>query len=475
MTASKYDDTAAKLMIYPAVLSMVFGMLVGVFISYNAFVFPDYFQGEYVTFGRLRPMHVNGVAVMWLLSAGVGLIYYLVPRLCGIPLWSTKLAKLQAFLWWFSLLIGVLSFPSGSNFGWEYAEIPTWVGFLPTKLLFVGSFVLVLVNIFVTVINRVYKKMYVSLWYAMGTLVWTSLIFTAGNLGLWLVPDGISRVNLNYFYVHNLVGLTFTPLGVAIAYYFVPKASGAPLYSHRLSMVGFWTIAFVYPWVGAHHIIHGPVSQWLQTTSIVFSIWLILPVLAVVTNLFATMKGRWQTHGNEPALQFLMMGNLFYMLTALQGMLQAMRNLNEITSKTDWVVGHAHMALLGGFTFFTIGGLYHAIPVIAKKPWWSKSLGTWHFVLTFIGAFLMFSSLFVGGFLQGMDWASWATGTSYEQFHHNLSQLSFLQTIAFMKPWWGLRSISGLFLLAGSIVFAINVFNTIMLKTDDEELACSKV
>ncbi len=79
-------------------------------------------------------------------------------------------------------------------------------------------------------------------------------------------------------------------MGLAQAYYFLPKLANTPIFSHRLSMIGFWAIAFVYAWIGAHHIIHGPVSQWLQTTAIVFSIWLFIPVFAVVTNIFGTIS-----------------------------------------------------------------------------------------------------------------------------------------------------------------------------------------
>jgi len=133
--------------------------------------------------------------------------------------------------------------------------------------------------------------------------------------------------------VHNLVGLIFTPMGLAIIYYFLPKISKEPIYSHRLSMIGFWSIAFVYAWIGAHHIIHGPVSQWLQTVSIIFSIWLFIPVWTVVTNLFATLKNDWNAYLESVPIRFLMMGTMFYLLTCIQGPLMAVRNINEITSK----------------------------------------------------------------------------------------------------------------------------------------------
>ena len=45
----------------------------------------------YFTYGRLRPLHVNGMLFGWLLAADIGLAYYIVPRLCGVKLWSEKL------------------------------------------------------------------------------------------------------------------------------------------------------------------------------------------------------------------------------------------------------------------------------------------------------------------------------------------------------------------------------------------------
>jgi cytochrome c oxidase cbb3-type subunit 1 len=470
----EHNDSAVKQMILPAIIFMVIGMSVGVFISFNGFVFPDYFKGEYIHFGRVRPVHVNAVALLWLLSADIGLMYFFVPRLCGRPLWSAKLATVSSCIWWPSLFLGVFSFPWGTNYGWEYAELPMLLGgLIPIKFLVTIAWVLIAINIGMTIFTRKYKKMYVSLWYVMGTLVWTSFTFVFGNFGLEFLPGGISKVNASFFYVHNLVGLIFTPMGVAAAYYFIPRIAKTPLWSHKLSMIGFWTIAFSYAWVGAHHIIHGPMTQWLQTVAIVFSLWLFIPVWTVVANFFLTLKGHWDQYTTSPPIRFLMMGTLFYLLTCIQGPLQSLRNINEITSKTDWIPGHAHMALYGAFTYFALAGIYHVIHVITKKPLWSKTLAEWHFTLNLIGSLLMFGSLWIGGFLQGMQWADWATGTSYAEFHNNISQVSFLQTIAGVHPWWVMRGISGIFILVGNLLFVLNIFNTIMLEPRNKNKAPS--
>jgi cytochrome c oxidase cbb3-type subunit 1 len=258
-------------------------------------------------------------------------------------------------------------------------------------------------------------------------------------------------------------------MGLAIAYYFLPKLANAPIYSHKLSMVGFWSIAFVYSWIGAHHMMHGPIAQWLQTTSIIFSMWLFIPVWTVVANLFLTLQGHWQAYVQSAAVRFLMTGNIFYLITCVQGPLMALRNVNEITSKTDWVIGHSHVSLYATFSFFTIAGIYQAIPVITKKPLWSKKLADWHFALNLLGSVPFIASLWIGGFLQGLQWSQWSEGYTYAEMHNNLTLLPFLQTVADMRPWWIMRGMGGVIILAGNILFVVNIYNTILLSPVKKE------
>ncbi len=463
-----YDDRAVKLFLYPSILFMIYGMMVGVFIAFNGFVFPDYFSGEFVHFGKVRPIHVGNVAFAWLLSVDMGLILYFVPRLCGVSLWNPRLAISAGILWWFFVILGNNSYPFGTNFGWEYAELPNWISWIPVKFGFAVAWVMLVVTLFMTIANRKFEKLYVSLWYTMATLIWTTFTLFIGGFAINWLPWGISRVNASWFYVHNLVGLIYTPMGLATVYYFLPKLANTPIYSHRLSMIGFWSFAFVYAWIGTHHMLHGPISQWLQTVSIVFSMWLVIPVFTVVHNLISTLQQDWTKYLQSAPIRFLMMGVLFYFITCVQGPLQSLRNVAEITSKTDWIIGHAHISLYATFSFFAFGGIYQAIPNITKKPLWSNRLADWHFALSLWGSLLFILPLWIGGFLQGLVWANWADGSSYAEFHDNLTRLSFLQTIADMRDWWILRGLGGIIILCGSMIFAVNIFNTILLRSTSQ-------
>ena len=87
------------------------------------FSWPDFMgSSPLLTYGRMRTLHVNGMLFGWLLAADMGLTFYIVPRLCGVKLWSEKLGVATAVLW----NIIVLSAVVYCLVGWSIASvIPT--------------------------------------------------------------------------------------------------------------------------------------------------------------------------------------------------------------------------------------------------------------------------------------------------------------------------------------------------------------
>ncbi|MDX1980014.1 MAG: cbb3-type cytochrome c oxidase subunit I [Bryobacteraceae bacterium] len=441
-TAAVHTDTTAKWFLLSAVAYFFIVGIIALLIAAK-FVWPE-LMGTIpaFTYGRLRALHVNGMLFGWLLAADMGLTFYLVPRLCGVKLYSEKLGMATAALWNVIILSAVVSLLAGWNQGLEYAELP-----LVLDVLVVVAWIMFGVNVFGTVATRRYPQMYVSLWYTMGTILWTAFVYLTGNFAV-LFATGVNQANLNWMYVHNAVGLIFTPVGLALAYYFIPKAGNIPLYSHRLSMVGFWSLAFFYVWTGAHHMLHGPISQWLQTISIAFSLMLIVPVWTVVYNFFATMKGQWHQLRENVSLKFLMSGVVFYLLTCFQGPMHSLRSVNAIVSKTDWIPGHAHMAVLGAFSFFAIAGTYYVIPRMFNTKLYSDAVANWSYWFFMIGGLGFFVTLWLGGFWQGWQW--------------NNPSIPFIDTVIALKPIWLVRFFSGILMFLGIVLFLYNIMSTVI-------------
>ena len=435
-----HEDTTAKWFLASSVLYFFIVGIIAIVIAAK-FCWPDLMgTTSWLSYGRLRPLHVNGMLFGWLLAADMGLAFYVIPRLCGAPLWSEKLGVFTAALWNVIVLGAVVTLLMGRNQGWEYAELEPWL-----DALVVIAWILFGANLLMTIAQRKHTAMYVSIWYVMGTIVWTAFVYLTGNFAT-LFTTGVNQANLNWMYVHNAVGLIFTPIGLAIAYYFIPRASNTPLHSHKLSMVGFWSLAFVYVWTGAHHMLHGPISQWLQTIAIAFSVMLLIPVWAVVYNLFATMKGQWHQLRENVPLKFLMSGVVFYLLTCFQGPMHSLRAVNAIVSKTDWIPGHAHMAVLGAFSFFAIAGTYYILPRVFRTELHSQPLAQWSYWFFMSGGLGFFVTLWLGGFWQGWQW--------------NNPAIPFIDTVIALGPVWLVRFFSGILMFAGIICFAYNVMAT---------------
>lgn len=439
--ATVHVDTTAKWFLLSAISYFFIVGIIALLIAAK-FVWPDLLGTiPAFSYGRLRPLHVNGMLFGWLLAADMGLTYYIVPRLCGVPLFSEKLGVATAVLWNVIILGAVVSLLAGWNQGFEYAELP-----LPLDIAVVVAWVMFGVNIFGTVATRKYEQMYVSVWYVMGTIVWTAFVYITGNFAT-MFATGVNQANLNWMYVHNAVGLIFTPVGLALAYYFIPKSSNTPLYSHKLSMIGFWALAFVYVWTGAHHMLHGPISQWLQTIAIFFSVMLLIPVWSVVYNFFATMQGQWHQLREQVELKFLMSGVVFYLLTCFQGPMHSLRSVNAIVSKTDWIPGHAHMAVLGAFSFFAIAGTLYAVPRMFRTTLHSAAAANWSYWFMMIGGLGFFVTLWLGGVWQGWQW--------------NNPAIPFIDTVVALKPVWLVRFFSGVLIFLGISVFLYEVMATV--------------
>jgi cytochrome c oxidase cbb3-type subunit 1 len=420
--------------------------LVGLLVSIK-FHYPDFLdQTSWLTFGRLRPVHVNGVIFGSFSTPVLGLLYYLVPRLCG-----RRVAK-EHWGWWLLwgwnifLITGSISFLMGYNSGFEAGEF-MW----PFNILRWVILTVIGGQMLTTIFRRKEPGFYVALWYVLAALVWTVMNLILGGVILPYVPmSGISNTALHGLFIHYIVGLWITPAGLALMYYFLPLATKAPLYSHRLSLLGFWTLAFFYPFVGTHHYLFSPISYHTQTISIVTSMLLIIPVWAVIVNLFGTAKGRWGAiiggqDADSYAAKFLLLATFFYLVGCFQGSTESLRRVQELTHFTDFVISHSHFTVFATFVLAAVGSMYYVWPRVTGRQLWSPKLASWHVWLTISGTTLMLIGLAAQGFVQG----------SMLEYGAN-----FVDSVVEMKPWWFTRTLAGATMDIGFLLMTINLFMT---------------
>ena len=78
-----HPDTTAKWFLISAISYFFIVGIIALTIAAK-FCWPELLGTvPYLSYGRLRPLHVNGMLFGWLLAADMGLAYYILPRLCG--------------------------------------------------------------------------------------------------------------------------------------------------------------------------------------------------------------------------------------------------------------------------------------------------------------------------------------------------------------------------------------------------------
>ena len=153
-----------------------------------------------------------------------------------------------------------------------------------------------------------------------------------------------------------------------------------------------------------------------------------MPVFTFLANIWLTMRGKWGKIYESLPLKFMIVGTIFYFITCVQGPFQSIQGFNRLIHFTNWIVGHAHLALLGTFSFWLMGAIYYIIPVTLRRRIYSPGLAEVQFWLITFGFLLMMLSLQIGGLIQGAAWMQGATRAGH---------------LPMLKPYFIIRAISG--------------------------------
>jgi cytochrome c oxidase cbb3-type subunit 1 len=406
---------------------------------------PDFLANiEYIHFGRIRPMHINAVLFGFVTPGLLAAAFYYIPKLLQTELFSQKLGVFTAIFWNITVAAGIIGISLGYTQGREYAELPWTV-----DIMVVISFALVVFNILMTIRRRKESILFVSIWYATAAVILTSLTYCLGNV-IWK-PDtgalqGIPDAILLWFYGHNIFGLLLTPMGLGVAYYVLPIATRSPLYSHTLSLLGFWSLIIVYTHIGTHHLLQVPVPTWLKTISIVDSVAMVIPVMIVLINLWYTVKGKLGAIHADIGAKFVFTGTIYYFFVNIQGSMMALPHVQRITHFNNWVVGHAHIGVLGFAGVTALGGLYFILPRITGKPLYSRFLADVQYWLVLIGITGFALVLTTVGLIQGNAWYNGET---------------VYRTLPEIQPYYILRASLGILIMIGAYIGLYNVIRTL--------------
>ena len=451
----KYDNRIVRAFAIACVLFGIVGMSAGLLAAVQLF-FPDAnLNLQYTTFGRLRPLHTNAVIFAFVGNGMFMGIYYSLQRLCKARMFNDTLSWINFWGWNAIIVAAAVTLPLGLTTSKEYAELE-W----PIDLAIAVVWVVFGINVIGTILRRREKHLYVAIWFYISTVITVAVLhivnsfeIPAGPWKSYSMYAGVQDALVQWWYGHNAVAFFLTTPYLGLMYYFLPKASGRPVFSYRLSIIHFWALIFLYIWAGPHHLLYSALPDWAQSLGMVFSVMLVAPSWGGMLNGLLTLRGAWDKVRQDPMLKFMVVAVTAYGMSTLEGPLLSIKSVNSLSHYTDWTIAHVHTGALGWNGFMTFSMLYWLFPKMYNTRLWSAKLANYHFWIGLLGMMFYAVPMYWSGITQGLMWKQF-TADGFLQYPN------FLETVLQLVPMYRLRAVGGLLFLAGVFLMAYNLYRT---------------
>jgi cytochrome c oxidase cbb3-type subunit I/II len=451
-----YNDEIVRMFTIATIIWGLVGLLLGMTIAFQLANWKLNFGLQWITFGRLRPLHTNAAIFAFCGNAIFAGIYYSHQRLLKARMFSDVLSKIHFWGWQLIIVSAALTLPMGITTGKEYAELE-W----PIDIAIAAIWVVFAVNFFGTLVKRRERHIYVAIWFYIATIITVAVLHIVNSLELpvsflksYSLYSGVQDALVQWWYGHNAVAFFLTTPFLGLMYYFVPKAANRPVYSYRLSIIHFWSLVFIYIWAGPHHLLYTALPEWAQTMGMIMSVALWAPSWGGMINGLLTLRGVWHKVREEPALKMMALAVTFYGMSTFEGPLMSIKSVNMIAHFTDWVPGHVHSGTIGWNYMLTAGILFYLVSKLWNTELYSKKLANTQFWLATIGLVLYITSMWAAGITQSLMWR--AIDESGKLVYPN-----FIETVVKIVPMYWVRAIGGTLVFISYVLMAYNLFKTI--------------
>lgn len=399
----------ARLLLYSGIFWMVIATAVGLLTALSALGAADMLVAadmlDMVRVDRLQPVFLNTLVLGWAAMAGTGLGLLIVQRSYDLPLDNEPLGQFSVWLWNLVVAGGAGMAALGFRGGPAYAEF-VW----PLKAGLFVALILLLFNVART-IKAVRQPLYASVWYLLGGVTWSVIVWVVGN-GLWWT-NGLGRNPLGAllygFYTEGLVWLWAVPLAAGVALFAAPVLSGRPLYSRKLAHYGFWLLA-LHAGAGTYRFWGADVPGSLLAAGAGMGALTLVAAVAVAANVYKTVGKQREAVGATGPGRALLIGIAFLFIASLQATLQPLTILQPWVHGTQLAVGQHFTALLGAVTLLLIAGVYTLLPMLRQpkdRPdpagdvaLYNDKTARIHVTIATLGAGLFIAGIWIGGALQ---------------------------------------------------------------------------
>ncbi len=423
MTSGRPLDPSARAWLLAGLAGLLLTILAGLWaggLLAFGYLLPE---GAASQFGRIRPIHTRLAFHLWLLPCALGVIRARLPVPGAAP-WEVWLAP----TWTLLQLAACAQVLAQGVMGPPYAEVHTAFDLASAGVLVAAAVPLV----------RALRQGGsghggTGLLYAAELLVWSVGLTLFVRLVLPLY-DGAAAAALHRAWLADSIGMIVTPAAAAAAYLSLRSVTGGDSRRPLIGRIGFYSLALTYVLAGGRHALFGPQDATVERLGWLSSVAIGVPSVALAWNLLeSVLRGRSPTRAHRSAAAWLFLGAALWTLLALQGMAQSLPAVNALVSKTDWVAGHAHLAMLGAVGGLVMGGVQGVLADTGRAPVRTSGI---------LRVCWLVASL-------GMVWALSERGL--REVQANLDGVPWATRFGEIQGMWHMRLSAGLVLAVGTL------------------------
>ncbi len=390
-----------------------------------------------LTYGRVHPAHLNAFIYGFAIQAGLGVLLWLTCHLGRVRLALSPIIVAGTLFWNLGVLLGVWGILYGESTGFEWLEMPRYA----SVMLFI-SYLAIGLGAMATFHLRREGQLYTSQWFLIAALFWFPWIYSTANLLLVAMPvRGALQAVINWWYAHNLMNVWFGFVGLAAIFYFIPKITKRPLYSHYIGIFIFWTLIIFGSWGGIPT--GSPLPAWMPALSTMAAVLTIIPVLAVAINVRRTMAGQWAALKLSTPLRFIRFGAAAFVLAGLAGAVASLNQVSEVVNFTWFIPAQTQLFIYGFFAMTMFGAIYYIVPRLTGIEFCKPGMVTVHFHFARLGILVYALALGFGGVREGIML--------------NTKDGAFLDAVGSILPYLRISTTGDLLMAIGNLIFLLNL------------------
>lgn len=395
------------------IISGLFLFAIGLFFGITGtfqYVVPGFLK-SFLSFEKVRPMHVSAV-VFWIIITAVGCVLHYLQEHLGRELRFPILARIQFWLFISVIPLIFISYLFGFFGGREYWEFHPILA-LPIII----GWILLLVNFIASLKSLKNQPVYVWMWLT-GIVFF---LFTFLESYLWLIPyfrsNIIADMTIQWKSYGSMVG-SWNMLIYGSSIYLMDKISGDKKYSY--SKIGFLIYSLglfnlMFNW--GHHIYSLPTHSYVKYISYSVSMTELL-LLGRIIYLWKSSLDTAKKYVHKTSYCFLVAADFWVFVMLFQAILMSIPAINLYTHGTHITVAHTMGTTIGINSMLLFAFVYDILGKQQLQKTNAK-LFNYGYLIANISLFIFCVALIIAGIIR----SKWQMSENQEAFGKMMQQM----------------------------------------------------